>query len=688
LVSVPSLRNVIDNKTAAVLNENDFSTDVHLSGTKAVPGKDVLVIPAIYDGETMGLLVARGESRAKGLREEQCLGLEPLAVFLAEIVAANRLRAGLRDLQRVNHDLSEVQKATTAILDLIARSAGDTKPVLQRIAELTAQLCDAPMAVVYLIEGQTLYPGAAFGIKENGIKAMHKLFPRPIARDCSVGRAVLSGKVCYIPDVREDPEYALGDQARDAGYRSTVSVPMFAEGKSIGVIATGRSLPDTITDREISLLETFARVAEVSLVNARLYKELQTRSAELRESVEGLQTLAQINNVVTSTLDVEQVLRKILISALAITGADSAMLYDYDEKSDSMIPRSSTGVPKDIADGLRRYPIKRGEGVVGVAVATLQPFQHPDILRGGIYFLERTRKLITKAGFRSVLAVPLAWDNKIMGALVVHKNRPNHTFSAPLINLLRTFATQSALAMQNARYVRTLGDYNVNLKQRVAEQVQMLDRLNRLRRFFSPKLAELIVSGGTSDPLKTHRALITVCFLDLRGFTAFVEQVDENTLMRVLREFQALMGELIVEHDGTLERFTGDGMMVFFNDPVQVPNPEERAVRMALAMRERSRKLIAKWHKRGYQLGLGIGIARGRATLGAIGFEGRWDYGAIGTVTNLASRLCHKAKSGQILISKHVCEETNWFIDVRFVGDLVLAGFSRPIPAYEVLEES
>ena len=182
------------------------------------------------------------------------------------------------------------------------------------------------------------------------------------------------------------------------------------------------------------------------------------------------------------------------------------------------------------------------------------------------------------------------------------------------------------------------------------EQVAQLERLGRLKRFFSPQLAELIVAGGAEDPLQTHRGEITVVFLDLRGFTAFAEKAEPEDVMRVLREYHAAMGELILTHQGTLERFTGDGMMVFFNDPLPVPDPLARAVRMALSMRERLGELTPDWRTRGWDLGMGIGMAEGYATLGAIGFEGRWDYGAIGTVTNLAARLCGEARAGQILV--------------------------------------
>jgi class 3 adenylate cyclase len=229
-----------------------------------------------------------------------------------------------------------------------------------------------------------------------------------------------------------------------------------------------------------------------------------------------------------------------------------------------------------------------------------------------------------------------------------------------------------------------LAEWNRTLEERVQAQVAQLDRLSRLKRFFSPQLAELIVAGDAEDPLQTHRREVTVVFLDLRGFTAFAETAEPEEVMDVLREYHAEMGRLIVAHDGTLERFTGDGMMIFFNDPVEVPNPAERALRMALAMRDVVASLAARWRKRGWDLALGVGIAQGYATIGAIGFEGRLDYGAIGTVTNLAARLCGEAAGGQVLISARVASAVEDVVEAADVGPLTLKGLSRPVPIWSV----
>jgi len=230
-----------------------------------------------------------------------------------------------------------------------------------------------------------------------------------------------------------------------------------------------------------------------------------------------------------------------------------------------------------------------------------------------------------------------------------------------------------------------LAEWNRTLEQRVEVQVAQLERLERLKRFFSPQLAEMIVSGDAEDPLKSHRREITVVFLDLRGFTSFAETSEPEEVMGVLREYHAEMGALILEHEGTLERFTGDGMMIFFNDPMPVPDAPARAVRMAVAMRGRVDELLVKWKKRGYDLDLGVGVAQGYATIGAIGFEGRLDYGAIGTVTNLAARLCGEAKPGQILIAQRVYGAVDDSVEVEELGGLTLKGFSKSVPAFNVL---
>jgi adenylate cyclase len=230
-----------------------------------------------------------------------------------------------------------------------------------------------------------------------------------------------------------------------------------------------------------------------------------------------------------------------------------------------------------------------------------------------------------------------------------------------------------------------LAAWNRELEQRVREQVDALERMGRLRRFLSPQLAELVVSSGDESFLQSHRREITVVFCDLRGFTSFAETVEPEDVMAVLAEYLAALGDLVHRFDGTLERFTGDGMMVIFNDPLDCPDAPERAVRMALAMRGRVAELAEGWSRKDYDLDFGVGIAQGHATLGRIGFEGRWDYTAIGSVTNLAARLCAEAERRQILISQRVFSAIEDVVVVDALGELSLRGFSKPARAYNVI---
>ena len=229
-----------------------------------------------------------------------------------------------------------------------------------------------------------------------------------------------------------------------------------------------------------------------------------------------------------------------------------------------------------------------------------------------------------------------------------------------------------------------LSNLNRTLEQRVAEGVHQVERLGRLKRFFSPSVVDLLLSGAAEDPLKSHRREIAAVFVDLRGFTAFTETSDPEDVMNVIGEYHEAMGRLVMDYAGTLEHFAGDGMMIFFNDPVQVDNPAGVAVRMAIAMQQRFAALAHGWHRRGYELAMGIGVAQGYATIGAIGFEGRRDYGVIGNVTNLAARLCAEAAGGQILISQRVEGFVGDFAKVDPIGEISLKGFHRPVMAYAV----
>ena len=234
------------------------------------------------------------------------------------------------------------------------------------------------------------------------------------------------------------------------------------------------------------------------------------------------------------------------------------------------------------------------------------------------------------------------------------------------------------------RQTAELTAWNQELEQRVSTQVQELERLGRLRRFLSPQLADLVVSSGDESFLDSHRREIVVVFCDLRRFTAFAETSEPEEVMGVLNQYHAALGDLIARFGGTLERFAGDGLMVFFNDPLPCEDGPARAIRMAVDMRTRLRELAEGWVRRGHDLSFAAGIAQGYATLGRIGFEGRYDYAAIGSVTNLAARLCAEAAPWQILVTQRVYAEAEDVAVGEPVGELTLKGFSRPVPAFNI----
>jgi len=298
--------------------------------------------------------------------------------------------------------------------------------------------------------------------------------------------------------------------------------------------------------------------------------------------------------------------------------------------------------------------------IIGRAALTRGPVHIPDVLADPEYSYPGPRD------YRAILGVPVLLDDDLIGAIAIIRRAPQ-PFTDEHIQLVQTFADQAAIAIANARLI-------------VAVERQR----GELSRFVSPQVAELVSSDEGEKLLAGHRAYISALFCDLRGFTSFTETAEPEEVFEVLRQYHSALGELIPAYEGTLEHFAGDGLMVFFNDPLEVEEHELKAIRLALAAQERFQELAQAWRKRGTELGLGIGIASGHATLGRIGFEGRYDYGALGPVTNLASRLSTHAEPGQILIGQRVFAAVEDMVEAEPVGELELKGFGRPVAAYAV----
>jgi adenylate cyclase len=318
--------------------------------------------------------------------------------------------------------------------------------------------------------------------------------------------------------------------------------------------------------------------------------------------------------------------------------------------------------------------------------------QTPDV-RAEKGYRERDPFYTTTAdvgGARTALRVPLLKENMVLGHLWAFRQE-ERLFSDKQVTLLQNFAAQAVIAMENARLVDELrartnevASWNRELEARVAAQLAELERIGKLKRFLPPQLAELIVARGDESILESHRREIVVVFCDLRGFTSFAERAEPEEVMAVLRDYHAAVGPIIARFEGTLDHYSGDGIMVFFNDPLPTPEPDKRAIAMALAMREAVTSLLDAWRRRGHDIGFGIGISEGYATLGQIGFAERVDYTAIGTVTNLAARLCAEAKDGQILISRRVAMAAEEIASLEIIGDLSLKGLSRAVAVYNI----
>ena len=464
-------------------------------------------------------------------------------------------------------------------------------------------------------------------------------------------------------------------------------VPMLKDNELIGVVIVYRQEVCPFTDKQIELVKNFAAQAVIAIENARLL-------SELRESLQEQTATSEVLQVISgSPGDLEPVFEAMLEKAVRICDAKFGNTFRWD--GDALHLVATHNIPPAFAELRKRTPFRPDtENPIGRMVAT-KAVVHVADLAAETRYIERLDPAMVAAvelgGVRTFVAVPMLKKNELNGALIVYRQeiRP---FTDKQIALVTNFAAQAVIAIENARLLKELRQrteevekLNQHLEQRVTDQVGEIERMGRLRRFLPPQVADLIVASGTEKRLESHPREITALFCDLRGFTGFSESSDPEDVMALLREYHAAIGEIIVRYSGTLERYAGDGVMVVFNDPIPVDNPALQAVQMALEMRVAIGALTEKWRQLGHEIGFGIGIAHGYATLGTIGFEGRFDYAAIGTVSNVASRLCNEAKPGQILISPRVLMAVKDAVTVEPVGEFELKGIRRPVAAYNVV---
>jgi adenylate cyclase len=591
----------------------------------------------------------------------------------------------IADLQRQFAE-SEAQKTAMAeVLGIINSSPGNLTPVFDAILERALRLGDAAFGVLFMRNGKQFYCAA----ERNLPATLHDFLQEPFEPSPSgfFLRAANGHPVEHVVDVSADPVRLKDPRARAfvelGGCRTLLSVALRRDNEVLGAFGVYRREVRPFNDQQIALLQNFATQAVIAVENARLITE--TRDA-LEQQTATAEVLGLINS---SSGDLAPVFDAMLDRALRLCDAAFGTLWTYD--GELVHPVAVRGVTAAHTEFIKKQGaqlpgpanlrIIRGERVVQI-----MDMRESEGYRSGVPI---ARSLVDNGG-RTSLVLGLYKDDRCVGILNFSRTevRP---FTDKQIALLQSFAAQAVIAMENARLLGELrqrtdevAELNRGLEARVAEQVEELGRVGRLKRFLAPQLAELIVSQGDEKILESHRREIVVVFCDLRGYTAFTETAEPEEVLDFLREYHGALGPLVSQFEGTLDQFSGDGIMVFFNDPMPIPDAPERAVRMAVTMREAASALIAHWRRRDRALGFGVGIAQGYATLGQIGFAERSGYTAIGTVCNLAARLCAEAKDGQILISGRVAAAVENAVPVEDLGSVELKGLSQPVSAFNV----
>jgi adenylate cyclase len=591
------------------------------------------------------------------------------------------------------------QTATTEVLQVINSSPGDLAPIFDAMLEKAMRLCEAPFGALLRFNGKVFRAIAA-----RDTSGAAAVLGDPVEADpgSALERLVLGDEVVHIRDVVDTEAYRSGVASRlklveTIGARTALWVALRNNDVLLGGFALYRKEVRPFTDKQIALLQNFAAQAVIAMENARLL-------TETREALEQQTATTEVLQVINSSPgDLAPVFDAMLEKATSLCGAAFGLLFTWD--GDCFHPVAWRGISRELLAVLREpsrpqpgtltWRIARGENIVSSA-DLLEALSTADLLEAEAYRngIARVRALVDFGGARSHIGIALRKDDAVLGHLSIYRQevRP---FTDKEIALLQNFAAQSVIAMENARLLSELrqrtdqvAEMNRGLEARVAEQVEELGRVGRLKRFLAPQLAELIVSQGDEKILESHRREIVVVFCDLRGYTAFTETAEPEEVLDFQREYHGALGPLVTEFEGTLDHFAGDGIMVFFNDPVPCPDPAERAVKMAMAMREAAGKLIAVWRRHGCELGFGAGIAQGYATLGQIGFSDRSGYTAIGTVCNLAARLCAEAKDGQILVSSRIAEAVEAVARLEELGNLEVRGLRRPVATFNVVQST
>jgi GAF domain-containing protein len=427
-----------------------------------------VVVPLLRHDETVGTIsVTRREPG--GFTDDE---IALLKTFTDQAVIAIENVRLFTELQQKNEALTqahaqvtealEQQTATAEILRVISRSQTDVQPVFDTIVRSAVRLCDGLSSSLHQFDGELLHHVAQHNFSSEALEAVHRICPARPTRALLAGRVILERAVVHIPDIELDPEWQHQALSRAIGWRSGLYVPMLREGAPIGVIAVARAEPGPFSDNEIELLKTFADQAVIAVENVRLFKELQARTGELTQSVEKLTALGEVSRAVSSTLDVETVLNTIVSRASQLAGAAGCSIYEYDEAAEQFELRATHNDDTEFVAALRAVPLRKGEGLMGRAAEMREPIQIPDITQPGAY-QSSVRDTLIRFGYRALLAVPLLREDQIIGSLSFNRKEAGE-FPPEVIEVLRTFATQSALAIQNARLFREIADKSAQLE--------------------------------------------------------------------------------------------------------------------------------------------------------------------------------------------------------------------------------
>jgi class 3 adenylate cyclase len=552
------------------------------------------------------------------------------------------------------------QAAMAEVLQIISRSAFDLQAVLETVVERACRLCRAQSGFIYRPVGDILRMDVAFNITPD-FRAFTGRSPIRIDNmGTMTARVGHERRTIHIPDVLLDPEYTYWEAQRLGKFRAMLGVPMIRDDTVLGVLSMWRTEPEPFSAEEIQLVTIFADQAVVAIEQARSARELADALDQQMAASDVLRVISR------STADLDPVFEALIQSAVRLCAAEHGDIVQFDPQTHEYLEAAHFGVGSpEYRAIIRRHRFQPGrDTIVGRTILQAAPVQMDDALADPDYKFAEAQG---SGGFRSILGVPLLREGFPIGVITVWR-REVRPFTDREIRILTTFADQAVVAIENVRLVRAL--------QRQTEE---------LSRYVTPQVASLIASEDGEALLAGHRRQITAMFCDLRGFTTFSETAEPEEVFGVLREYQAAMGQLIAQYDGTLEHLAGDGIMAFFNDPVSTLGFEAQTIRCALGMRERFRELAGGWRRRGYELDLGIGIALGYATLGRVGYEGHFQYNATGNVVILASRLSGEAKGGEILISQRLYAAVEDLVDVEPVREVTLKGFSRPVAATNVV---